>query len=165
MPTSENSNIKRHYPDQPLAGVAAVIFKGEAVLLVRRGQVAGQGGLEPSRRPGGGGRNPERRSHPGDRRRDRAHGTPPGHRRGVGTHLPDDAGRIAYHYVLIDYLCEYLSGEPKTRLGHYRRPVRLRRFTGPAPLRPVPLSTLQVIQRARDQRRQGTFLPLLEGVI
>ena len=30
--------MKRHYPDQPLVGVGAVIFKGGEVLLVRRGQ-------------------------------------------------------------------------------------------------------------------------------
>ena len=30
--------MKRHYPDQPLVGVGAVVFKGDEVLLVRRGQ-------------------------------------------------------------------------------------------------------------------------------
>ena len=29
----------------------------------------------------------------------------------------------------------------------------------------LPQFTLDVIRRAREQRRQGTFLPLLEGVI
>ena len=38
MRPAENSGIKRHYPDQPLTGVGAVIFRGEEVLLVRRGQ-------------------------------------------------------------------------------------------------------------------------------
>ncbi len=30
--------MKRHYPDQPLVGVGAVVFRGDEVLLVRRGQ-------------------------------------------------------------------------------------------------------------------------------
>ena len=30
--------MKRHYPDGPVVGVGAVIFRGEEVLLVRRGQ-------------------------------------------------------------------------------------------------------------------------------
>ena len=46
--------IKRHYPDQPLAGVGAVIFRGEEVLLVRRGRTAepARDFLESARRSG-----------------------------------------------------------------------------------------------------------------
>jgi hypothetical protein len=35
--------MKRHYPDSPLVGVGAVIFRGEEVLLVRRGQEPAKG--------------------------------------------------------------------------------------------------------------------------
>ena len=43
MPDGENSGIKRHYPQQPVVGVGAVVFRGDEVLLVRRGQEPARG--------------------------------------------------------------------------------------------------------------------------
>ena len=47
--------------------------------------------------------------------------------------FPDPDGRIAYHYVLVDYLCDYLGGElspgsdiTAARFVFYRRSCRLR---------------------------------------
>ena len=34
----------------------------------------------------------------------------------------DDEGRVRYHYVLVDYLCEYISGDP--RAGDDARDVK-----------------------------------------
>jgi 8-oxo-dGTP diphosphatase len=72
--------------------------------------------------------------------------------------FPDEAGKIAYHYALIDYLCEYLAGELRPgsdiTAAQFVALADLDRFD-------LPKFTLDVIQRAWDQRRQGTFLPLL----
>ena len=113
MPTSEKSAIKRHYPEQPLVGVGAVIFKGEEVLLVRRGQ-------EPAKDswslPGGLVELGETLS--AAIHREIAEETGLTVRLwGISAVLerifPDEAGKIAYHYVLIDYLCDYLAGESR----------------------------------------------------
>ncbi len=151
--------MKRHYPDQPLVGVGAVIFKGEEVLLVRRGQ-------EPAR---------DSWSLPGGLvelgetltaaiTRELAEET------GLTVRLlgitavlerifPDAAGKIAYHYVLIDYACEYLEGElrPSSDItaAQFVALADLERFD-------LPKFTRDVIRRAREQRRQGTFLPLMD---
>ena len=158
MPTSEKSGIKRHYPDQPLIGVGAVIFRGEEVLLVRRGQ-------EPAR---------DTWSLPGGLvelgetlveaiRRELAEET------GLTVNLlgvaavlerifPDEAGGIPYHYVLVDFLGDYAGGEltPGSDItaAQFVAPGGLARF-GLADL------TAQVIRRAREQKRRGTFLPLI----
>ncbi len=154
--------IKRHYPDQPLAGVGAVIFRGEEVLLVRRGQ-------EPAR---------DSWSLPGGLVELGETLTAAIHREiaeetgltvrilGVSAVLerifPDDEGKIAYHYVLIDYLGEYLEGalQPGSDITAARFVARpeLADFD-------LPQFTLEVIRRAREQRRQRTWLPLLSGRI
>lgn len=150
--------MKRHYPDQPLAGVGAVIFRGEEVLLVRRGQ-------EPARDswslPGG-------LVEVGETlttaiRREIAEETGLSVRiLGVSAVLerifPDEGGMIAYHYVLIDYLCDYLEGELQPSSD-----VTAARFVAwrDLPDFDLPHFTLEVIRRAREQKQRGTFLPLL----
>ena len=113
--------------------MGAVIFRGEAVLLVRRGQ-------EPAR---------DSWSLPGGLVELGESLTAAIHREiaeetgltvrilGVSAVLerifPDEAGQIAYHYVLIDYLGEYLAGalQPGSDITAARfvaraRPARLR---------------------------------------
>ena len=72
--------------------------------------------------------------------------------------FPDPAGKIAYHYVLIDYACEYLEGElqPASDItaARFVALTDLDRFD-------LPQFTLEVIRRAQAQQRQGTLLPLL----
>jgi ADP-ribose pyrophosphatase YjhB (NUDIX family) len=150
--------IKRLYPDHPLVGVGAVIFRGEEVLLVRRGQ-------EPARDtwslPGGLvelGETLTAAIH-----REIAEETGLSVRLlGVSAVLerifPDEAGKIAYHYVLIDFLSEYLEGELQPGSD-----ITAARFAALADLSgfDLPQFTLDVIRRAWEQRRQGTFLPLL----
>ena len=150
--------MKRHYPDQPLVGVGAVIFKGEEVLLVRRGQ-------EPAR---------DSWSLPGGlvelgETLEAAISREVAEETGLTVRLlgltaalerifPDEAGKIAYHYVLIDYLCEYMEGEPSPgsdiTAAQFVALPDLGRFD-------LPQFTLDVIRRAWEQKQQGNFLPIL----
>jgi len=159
MPTSESAGIKRHYPDHPLVGVGAVIFKGEKVLLVRRGQ-------EPARDswslPGGLVELGETLT--------AAITQEIAEETGLSVRLwglaavlerifPDDAGQVAYHYVLIDFVCEYLAGElsPASDItaAQFVALQDLPRFN-------LPRFTSDVIHRAHDQKQRGTFLPLID---
>jgi len=138
--------------------VGAVIFRGDEVLLVRRGQ-------EPAR---------DSWSLPGGLVEVGETLTAALHREiaeetglavrilGIAAVLerifPDEAGRIAYHYVLIDYLCEYLEGEPQPGSD-----ITAAVFVSLADLKPfeLPRVTLKVLRRAWKQKQTGAFLPLL----
>lgn len=150
--------MKRQYPDQPLVGVGAVIFKGEKVLLVRRGQ-------EPAKDawslPGGLVELGETLTAAIIREIAEETGLSVkilGVTAVLERIFPDPAGKIAYHYVLIDYACEYLQGElqPASDItaAQFVALTDLERFN-------LPQFTLEVIRRAQAQQRQGTLLPLL----
>jgi len=151
--------MKRRYPDQPLVGVGAVIFRGEEVVLVRRGQEPDQGDWSL---PGGLvelGETLTAAIH-----REIAEETGLRVRiLGIAAVLerlfPDAAGQIAYHYVLIDYLCEYREGELEPGSD-----ITDARFVALADLNrfELPQFTLKVIRRAWEQFRLGTYLPLID---
>jgi ADP-ribose pyrophosphatase YjhB (NUDIX family) len=140
-------------------GVGAVIFRGEEVLLVRRGQ-------EPARDswslPGGLVELGESLAEA--LRREVAEET------GLTINIlgitavldrvyRDDAGDISYHYVLVDFLCDYDSGELTPSSDAVAA-----RFVPLAELDRVdlPSFTAQVIRRAWKQKRQGGFLPVFD---
>jgi len=103
--------MKRKYPDRPIIGVGGIIFQEDQVLLIKRG-------MEPSLGqwsiPGGA-------VHVGETLDEAV-------RREIleETHLEvevltlakvldrifrDPDGRVAYHYVLVDFLCRWKAGE------------------------------------------------------
>ena len=100
------------HPERPVVGIGTVVFKGDSVLLIRRGKAPNIGAVSI---PGG-------KQELGETVREAA-------RREVAeetgtdirvTHLVDvlDAvqrkadGTVAHHYTLIDFMAEWVSGEP-----------------------------------------------------
>lgn len=124
--------MSRQYPSQPIVGVAGIVLDGDRVLLVKRGREPLKGIWSI---PGGA-------LELGETLRD-------GVRRELREEVrlevrvldmvevferisPDEQGRTAYHYVLIDFLCESQGGVPqadddaaevawveRTRIGDY----------------------------------------------
>ncbi len=103
--------MKREYPDAPLIGVGAIIIDRDQVLLVKRGHPPLQGEWSI---PGG-------VLEVGELLRDAAI-REAGEETGLTVEtadllgvfdrvLRDEAGRVCYHYVLVDFLCRRVSGE------------------------------------------------------
>jgi 8-oxo-dGTP diphosphatase len=105
--------MKREYPDSPLVGVGAIIIAAGRVLLVKRGHppLAGEWSI-----PGG-------MLEVGERVREAAvrevleeTGLTVETADLLGVYdriLRDGGGKTHYHYVLIDFLCRRLAGEPQ----------------------------------------------------
>ncbi len=99
------------YPNRPLIGVGVVVFKGDRVLLIRRGKPPRQGQWSL---PGGRQRLGERIEEAA--RREVAEEA--GIEIAVGPLIDvvdsitrDDQGRVQYHYTLVDLLAEWRAGE------------------------------------------------------
>ena len=99
------------YPNRPLIGVGIVVFKGDQVLLLRRGKAPREGRWSL---PGG-------RQRLGERVRETAVREV---REETGLEVEvtalldvvdsltrDGSGQIAYHYTLIDFLAEWQGGK------------------------------------------------------
>ncbi len=151
--------IKRHYPEQPLVGVGAVIFKGEEVLLVRRGQ-------EPARNtwslPGGVVEVGETLKVALERELKEETGLSVrilGITAVLDRIYHDAEGGIPYHYVLVDFLCDFEGGDltPASDITAARF-VPLNNL----PQYDLPQFTAATIRRAWEQKQQGTFLRLIE---
>jgi len=104
--------MKREYPDAPLVGVGAVIVEKGRVVLVKRGHppLAGQWSI-----PGGVLEVGERLREAAVREAMEETGlqVEPSELLGVFDRvLRDERGVTKYHYVLIDFLCRRVSGEP-----------------------------------------------------
>ena len=109
----EGKIFKRQYPDHPIIGVGGIIFRDDQVVLVKRGKEPSYGQWSI---PGGA-------VHTGET-------LPEALTREIleETHLEvevlnlvkvldrifrDPDGRVAYHYVLVDFLCRYRRGDLK----------------------------------------------------
>jgi len=105
--------MKREYPDSPLVGVGAIIIEGDRVLLVKRGHppLAGEWSI-----PGGVLELGEtlREAAVREAMEETSLEVEPSVLLGVYDRVLRDADeRTLYHYVLIDYLCRRISGEPR----------------------------------------------------
>ena len=103
--------VKREYPETPLVGVGAIIIEDDRVVLVRRGHapLAGKWSI-----PGGVLEVGEtlRKAVVREVREETGLTIEPGELLGVFERvLPDEQGRMKYHYVLIDFLCVRKAGE------------------------------------------------------
>jgi 8-oxo-dGTP diphosphatase len=104
---------QREYPDRPIVGVGGVVISGGRVLLVRRGREPSLGEWSI---PGGMLESGETLAE--GVRRELSEET--GLNVRVGAFLEvferidvDASGGARHHYVVIDYLCERISGEPR----------------------------------------------------
>jgi len=102
---------KNEYPESPKVGVGAIVFKDGDVLLVRRGQAPSEGLWSI---PGG-------KVELGESLQ-RAVEREIFEETGITIHANepiytfdlverDDAGRVKYHYVIVDLIADYVEGE------------------------------------------------------
>jgi 8-oxo-dGTP diphosphatase len=103
--------MKREYPETPLVGVGAIIIEEDRVALVKRGHPPLQGRWSI---PGGVLEIGEtlRKAAVREALEETGLTIEPGELLGVFERVvPDEEGRMKYHYVLIDFLCRRISGE------------------------------------------------------
>ena len=103
--------MKREYPETPLVGMGAVILDQGRVVLVKRKfpPLAGEWSIPGGRLKIG---ETQREGVVREARDETGLTVDPVELLGVYDRLlRDDAGRILYHYVLIDFLCRRLAGE------------------------------------------------------
>ena len=140
-------------------GVGAVIFRGEEVLLVLRGQEPALGSWSL---PGGLVELGETLEEALQRELTEEVGLAVqilGITAVLDRIYRDPQGGIPYHYVLVDFLCDYEAGALRPGSD-----VTDARFT-PLPeldRHDLPEFTAGVIRRAWEQKRQGGVLPLMK---
>jgi len=142
----------RKYPDRPLVGVGAVVFRNDEVLLVQRGREPAYGLWSL---PGGLVKVGESLEAAVQREVFEETGVLVKAVDVVACLdrvIADDEGRIAYHYVLVDFLCEPLGGEPTPASD-----VLACAYLAPENLRDLELTrgAAEVIRRAAERRRTG----------
>lgn len=136
-------NIHREYPQLPQAAVGAVVIKGNKVLLVQRGKAPSDGLWAI---PGGRIEIGESLQEAAEREILEETGViiqagDPIHTMDII--VRDESERVKYHYVIVDLLADYVSGEP--RAGDDARDVA---WVGPGDLSRLPLNenTRQVLE-------------------
>ncbi len=118
--------MKREYPDAPLVGVGAIIIEDGRVVLVKRRHAPLQGKWSI---PGGVLEVGEtlRTAAVREVLEETGLSVEPGELLGVFERVvPDEQGKMRYHYVLIDFLCsrvagELLAGDDAEEVGWFRR--------------------------------------------
>ncbi|MED6340404.1 MAG: NUDIX hydrolase [SAR324 cluster bacterium] len=104
-------SIIREYPERPFVGVGVVVLRGDKVLLVQRVKAPNKGQWSI---PGGKQRLGETVMQAVHRELLEETGVnieKPTLLDVVDVIVPDDKGKIQYHYTLVEYQAEWLSGE------------------------------------------------------
>jgi len=104
--------MNRRYPQRPMVGVGAIIFRGDRVLLVQRGKEPSYGKWSV---PGGLVEIGESLREAVVREVQEEVGLTVAVRDlvvALDRVIRDQTGRIEYHYILLDFLCDGLAGEP-----------------------------------------------------
>lgn len=103
--------MKREYPEQPIVGVGGIIFRGESVLLIKRGREPARGQWSI---PGGVvdlGETLQAAVVRETLEETRVQVEPLVLVKVLDRIFRDKEGRVTYHYVLVDFLCRYKGGE------------------------------------------------------
>jgi 8-oxo-dGTP diphosphatase len=134
----------REYPDHPRVGVGAVVFRDGRVLLVRRGMAPARGLWAI---PGGGLRLGETLQEGAEREILEETGIVI--RAGAPAFTCDSIerdgmGRFRFHYVIVDMIADYMSGEVKAADDALEA-----RWISPAEIRNIPATktTLKLLQQ------------------
>jgi 8-oxo-dGTP diphosphatase len=102
----------REYPTRPIVGIGIVVLKDDCVLLVRRGKPPGVGSWTL---PGGAQELGETCEEAARRELAEETGLTVGALHlaaNVDSIRRDAAGRVQFHYTIIDYACRWEAGEP-----------------------------------------------------
>ena len=102
----------REYPARPIVGIGVVVLKGSRVLLVRRGKPPNVGSWTL---PGGAQELNETVEQAARRELMEETGVEVGplHLAAVVDNIrPDEAGRVRFHYTIIDFAAPWTAGEP-----------------------------------------------------
>ncbi len=116
------SREKREYPDRPYVGVGVIVFRDREVLLIKRNKEPNKGQWSI---PGGKQIIGETSAEAAKRELLEETGVKVDQLLlvdVVDTIIPDVEGKIKYHYTLVDYMGQWLSGE--TRPGDDAQEVR-----------------------------------------
>jgi len=148
--------VKRDYPDRPLLGVGAVIVKNDQILVVRRvnpplqGQWSIPGGLVDTGET-------TKEAVIREIREETSLNIEPVELVEVFERILRDAdSRVQYHFVVIDYLCRLVSGQPHA--GTDVSEIRWARFEDLNALGITP-ETTSVIQKALDVAKKVYRVP------
>jgi 8-oxo-dGTP diphosphatase len=138
---------RREYPDAPRVAVGAIVVRDGRVLLVRRGQPPSEGLWAI---PGGRVELGESLQEAAEREIMEETGLTIRARHPVHTFdviLRDGDGRVRFHYVIVDLLADYVSGE--LRPGDDAYEVR---WVTPGELEELPINqtTLEVLRKRVD---------------
>jgi 8-oxo-dGTP diphosphatase len=105
--------MTRAYPPAPVCAVGAIVFRGDAVLLIQRGKPPAQGKWSI---PGGAVRLGETLETAVIRELSEEvemDVKPLWVGKVVDRIYKDSEGKIAFHYIIIDYVCEERAGQPQ----------------------------------------------------
>ena len=103
--------MSREYPDRPWIGIGVVVFRGDDVLLVRRGKPPRPGSWSL---PGGAQHVGETAEQAARRELQEEAGVEVGPlflADVVDAITHDEQGRVVFHYTIVDYCARWLSGE------------------------------------------------------